>query len=176
MTSLAALLLIAIAALALVACGNANANKGFEAKDGETAQPKTETNAAPKFESVGQITDDNYTELLKVLCGVDSVPSADLTFHTTLRSPGNATVIFKGAKAMDERVLQKVIFDRCKAVADGGTIYQLQSNAEQGIHKGDPIASFDDFKGVNWIYDFQGQQVNCYAAKNGDRFEVRFGR
>lgn len=43
-------------------------------------------------------------------------------------------------------------------LADGGTIYWLLSNAGQGIHTGNPIASFYDLKGVNWIYDFKGQQ------------------
>ena len=69
----------------------------------------------------------------------------------------------------------------CQAVADGGAIYKLESNAEQGIHKGDPIKSFDDLNGFQWVYEYKGALVNCSASKYGgsksaDRFELRFGR
>ena len=96
-------------------------------------------------------------------------------------SPGNANLKFKGAKGIDEKDLQKLYFERCKAVADGGVIYKLESNAEQGIHKGEPIKNFDEFTGFQWVYEYKGETVNCAVSKYGgmkslDTFEVRFGR
>ena len=126
-------------------------------------------------------TDNIRAELIKALCGIDTNLGNGLTFSKTLQSPGNATIVYSGAKGIEERDLQKIVFERCQAVADGGTIYKLESNAEQGIHKGEPIASFDDFKGVNWVYEYKGVLVNCSPSKYGgsksvDRFELRFGR
>lgn len=175
------LLFIAVAVLTLAACGNGSADKKAKANEPVATEKKAETQVAPKFERLGDITDENYAELIKALCGVDTNLGNGLTFSKTLQSPGNATIVYSGAKGIEERDLQKIVFERCQAVADGGTIYKLESNAEQGIHKGEPIASFDDFKGVNWVYEYKGVLVNCSPSKYGgsksvDRFELRFGR
>ena len=120
-------------------------------------------------------------ELIKTLCGVDPAPGDGMTLDKAYGSPGNANMTFKGAKGIDERDLQKLYFERCKAAADDGTVYKLVADAAYGIQKGEPIASFDDFKGVNWVYEYKGTLVNCAISKYGgmtsmDKFELRFGR
>ena len=164
-------------AIMLISCGN-NSDKKNEAKP---AEPATATAAAEKPLTLGDVNNENYTELIKARCGVDPNPGGDLVFYSASASPGNANLTFKGAKGIEERDLQKIIFERCQAVADGGAIYKLESNAEQGIHKGDPIKSFDELNGFQWVYEYKGALVNCSASKYGgsksvDRFELRFGR
>ncbi len=159
----------------LVSCGN-NGNKKSEVKQAEPAAA-----AAEKALTLGDVNNENYAELIKARCGVDPNPGGALEFYSASASPGNANLTFKGAKGIEERDLQKIIFERCQAVADGGAIYKLESNAEQGIHKGDPIKSFDELNGFQWVYEYKGALVNCSASKYGgsksvDRFEVRFGR
>ena len=165
-------------AVMLVSCGN-NGNKKSEAKQAEPAAATTA--AAEKALTLGDVNDQNYVELIKARCGVDPVPGEGMTLDKAYGSPGNANLKFKGAKGIEERDLQKLYFERCKAVADGGVIYKLESNAEQGIHKGDPIKSFDDLNSFQWVYEYKGALVNCSASKYGgsksaDRFELRFGR
>ena len=170
-------LAIVACAIMLISCGN-NGTKKSEAKQ---AEPATATAAAEKPLTLGDVNNENCTELIKARCGVDPNPGGDLVFYSASASPGNANLTFKGAKGIEERDLQKIIFERCQAVADGGAIYKLESNAEQGIHKGDPIKSFDELNGFQWVYEYKGALVNCSASKYGgsksvDRFEVRFGR
>ena len=162
----------------LVSCGN-NGNKKNEAKQDEPAA--TTATADVKALTLGDVNDQNYATLIKDRCGVDPNPGGDLVFYSASASPGNANLTFKGAKGIEERDLQKIIFERCQAVADGGAIYKLETNAEQGIHKGEPIKSFDDYTGFQWVYEYKGALVNCSASKYGgsksaDRFELRFGR
>ena len=166
-------------AMMLVSCGN-NGNKKSEAKQTEPAAT-TDASAEVKALTLGDVNDQNYAALIKDRCGVDPNPGGDLVFYSASASPGNANLTFKGAKGIEERDLQKIIFERCQAVADGGAIYKMESNAEQGIHKGEPIKSFDDFTGFQWVYEYKGALVNCSASKYGgsksaDRFELRFGR
>ena len=165
-------------AMMLFSCGN-NGNKKNEAKQDEPAA--TTATADVKALTLGDVNDQNYATLIKDRCGVDPNPGGDLVFYSASASPGNANLTFKGAKGIEERDLQKIIFERCQAVADGGAIYKLETNAEQGIHKGEPIKSFDDFTGFQWVYEYKGALVNCSASKYGgsksaDRFELRFGR
>ena len=166
-------------AIMLISCGN-NGSKRSEAKQ---AEPTAETTAAAaeKALTLGDVNNENYAELIKARCGVDPNPGGDLVFYSASGNPGNANLTFKGAKGIEERDLQKIIFERCQAVADGGAIYKLESNAEQGIHKGEPIKSFDELTGFQWVYEYKGALVNCSASKYGgsksvDRFELRFGR
>ena len=168
---------LVLSTLMLVSCGN-NGNKRSEAKQ---AEPAATAAAAEKVLTLGDVNDENYAELIKARCGVDPDPGGDLVFYSASGSPGNANLTFKGAKGIEERDLQKIIFERCQAVADGGAIYKMESNAEQGIHKGDPIKSFDELNGFQWVYEYKGALVNCSASKYGgstsaDRFELRFGR
>ena len=164
------------AILVMASCGN-NSNKKSEKTQAEPAAAA----ASPKFEYVSDITLDNYVELIKTLCGVDPAPGNGMTLDKAYGSPGNANMTFKGAKGIEERDLQKLYFERCKATADDGTVYKLVSDAANGIQKGEPIASFDDFKGVHWVYEYKGTLVNCAISKYGgmtsmDKFELRFGR
>lgn len=164
-------------AMMLVSCGN-NGNKS-EAKQAKPAA--TTTAAAEKAQTLGDVNDQNYVELIKARCGVDPAPGDGMTLDKASASPGNANLKFKGAKGIEEKDLQKLYFERCKAVADGGVIYKLESNAEQGIHKGEPIKNFDEFTGFQWVYEYKGETVNCAVSKYGgmkslDTFEVRFGR
>lgn len=163
-------------AMMLFSCGN---NPGKKSEKTQ-AEPAAAT-ASPKFESVSDVTADNYVELVKTLCGVDPAPGEGMTLDKAYGSPGNANMKFKGAKGIEERDLQKLYFERCKSAADDRTVYTLVSDAANGIQKGEPIASFDDFKGVNWVYVYKGQIVNCAVSKYGgmkslDTFELRFGR
>ena len=169
-------LALTVCALMLVSCGN-NGNKKSEKPQAEPAAAA----AAPKFEHVSDITVDNYVDLVKTLCGVDPTPGDGMTLDKAYGSPGNANMKFKGAKGIEERDLQKLYFERCKATADDGTVYTLVSDPVNGIQKGEPIASFDEFKGVNWVYVYKGKIVNCAVSKYGsmkslDTFELRFGR
>ena len=132
-------------AIMLVSCGN-NGNKKSTAKQ---AGPAT---TAEKTLTLGDVNDQNYVELIKARCGVDPAPGEGMTLDKAYGSPGNANLKFKGAKGIEERDLQKLYFERCKAVADGGVIYKLESNAEQGIHKGEPITDFDDNTVFQLIY------------------------
>ena len=164
-------------AMMLVSCGN-NGKKS-EAKQAKTSA--TSTAAAEKAQTLGDVNDQNYVELIKARCGVDPAPGDGMTLDKASASPGNANLKFKGAKGIEEKDLQKLYFERCKAVADGGVIYKLESNAEQGIHKGEPIKDFDEFTGFQWVYEYKGETVNCAVSKYGgmkslDTFEVRFGR
>ena len=165
-------------AVMLISCGN-NGDKKSEAKQ---AEPAATTAAADvKALTLGDVNDQNYAALIKDRCGFDPAPGDGMSLDKASASPGNATLKFKGAKGIEERDLQKLYFDRCKAVADGGVIYKLESNAEQGIHKGEPITDFDEFTGFQWIYEYKGELVNCAVSKYGgmkslDTFEVRFGR
>jgi hypothetical protein len=164
-------------ALMLVSCEN-NGKKS-EAKQAKTSA--TSTAAAEKAQTLGDVNDQNYVELIKARCGVDPAPGDGMTLDKASASPGNANLKFKGAKGIEEKDLQKLYFERCKAVADGGVIYKLESNAEQGIHKGEPIKNFDEFTGFQWVYEYKGETVNCAVSKYGgmkslDTFEVRFGR
>lgn len=166
-------------AMMLVSCGN-NGNKKSEAKQ-EAEPAATTATAAEKAQTLGDINDQNYVELIKARCGVNPAPGDGMTLDKASASPGNANLKFKGAKGIEEKDLQKLYFERCKAVADGGVIYKLESNAEQGIHKGEPIKNFDEFTGFQWCYDYKGETVNCAVSKYGgmkslDTFEVRFGR
>ena len=170
------LALIACAML-LVSCGN-----NGEKSEAKQAKPSaTTTAAAEKAQTLGDVNDQNYVELIKARCGVDPVPGDGMTLDKASASPGNANLKFKGAKGIEEKDLQKLYFERCKAVADGGVMYKLESNAEQGIHKGEPIKNFDEFTGFQWVYEYKGETVNCAVSKYGgmkslDTFEVRFGR
>ena len=173
-------LALAACAMMLVSCGN-NGNKQNEAKQAEPAAAAKAAAADVKALTLGDVNDQNYAALIKDRCGFDPAPGDGMTLDKASASPGNATLKFKGAKGIEERDLQKLYFDRCKAVADGGVIYKLETNAEQGIHKGDPINSFDELTGFQWIYDYKGETVNCAVSKYGgmaslDTFEVRFGR
>ena len=161
----------------LISCGNSG-DKKSEAKQSE---PAATSAAAQKALTLGDVNNENYAELIKARCGVDPNPGGDLVFYSASASPGNANLTFKGAKGIEERDLQKIIFERCQVVADGGAIYKLESNAGQGIHKGDPIKSFDQLNGFQWVYEYKGALVNCSASqyggsKSADRFELRFGR
>lgn len=167
-------------AIMLLSCRN-NGNKKSEAEQSEPTAAATTAAADVKALTLGDVNDQNYAALIKDRCGVDPNPGGDLVFYSASASPGNANLTFKGAKGIEERDLQKIIFERCQAVADGGAIYKLESNAEQGIHKGDPIKSFDKLNGFQWVYEYKGALVNCSASKYGgsksaDRFELRFGR
>ena len=164
-------------AMMLVSCGN-NGKKS-EAKQAKPSA--TTTAAAEKAQTLGDVNDQNYVELIKARCGVDPAPGDGMTLDKASASPGNANLKFKGAKGIEEKDLQKLYFERCKAVADGGVIYKLESNAEQGIHKGEPIKNIDEFTGFQWVYEYKGETVNCAVSKYGgmkslDTFEVRFGR
>ena len=164
-------------AMMLVSCGN-NGKKS-EAKQAKPSA--TTTAAAEKAQTLGDVNDQNYVELIKARCGVDPDPGDGMTLDKASASPGNANLKFKGAKGIEEKDLQKLYFERCKAVADGGVIYKLESNAEQGIHKGEPIKIFDEFTGFQWVYEYKGETVNCAVSKYGgmkslDTFELRFGR
>ena len=44
-----------------------------------------------------------------------------ITLDKAYGSPSNANMKFKGAKGIEERDLQKLYFERCKAAADDGT-------------------------------------------------------
>lgn len=163
-------------AMMLVSCGN-NGNKKSEKTQAEPAA----ATASPKFETVSDVTADNYVELVKALCGVDPAPGDGMTLEKAYGSPGNANLKFNGAKGIEERDLQKLYFERCKAAADGGTVYNLVSDGVNGIQKGEPIVNFDDFKGVNWVYEYKGKLINCAVSKYGgmkslDTFDLRFGR
>ena len=165
-------------AMMLVSCGN-NGEKS-EAKQAKPSATTT-TAAAEKAQTLGDVNDQNYVELIKARCGVDPAPGDGMTLDKASASPGNANLKFKGAKGIEEKDLQKLYFERCKAVADGGVIYKLESNAEKGIHKGEPIKNFDEFTGFQWVYEYKGETVNCAVSKYGgmkslDTFEVRFGR
>lgn len=170
--------------LALIACAMMLVSCGNNGKKSETKQAKpaaTTTAAAEKAQTLGDVNDQNYVELIKARCGVDPAPGDGMTLDKASASPGNANLKFKGAKDIEEKDLQKLYFERCKAVADGGVIYKLESNAEQGIHKGEPIKNFDEFTGFQWVYEYKGETVNCAVSKYGgmkslDTFEVRFGR
>lgn len=175
--------LMCMASLAMVtACGGGNANKNAEATaDGEVAQEQT-TEAIDMSElTLGDANNDNYVELIKDRCGVDPTPSDGITLKKAYGSPGNANITFQGAKGIEERDLQKMYFERCQAAADDGTIYTTVSDAANGIQKGEPIKSFEDFKGVNWVYEYKGAIVNCSVSKYGgsksvDSFDVVFRR
>ena len=170
--------------LALIACAMMLVSCGNNGKKSEAKQAKpsaTTTAAAEKAQTLGDVNDQNYVELIKARCGVDPTPGDGMTLDKASASPGNANLKFKGAKGIEEKDLQKLYFERCKAVADGGVIYKLESNAEQGIHKGEPIKTFDEFTGFQWVYEYKGETVNCAVSKYGgmkslDTFEVRFGR
>lgn len=170
--------------LALIACAMMLVSCGNNGKKSEAKQAKpsdTTTAAAEKAQTLGDVNDQNYVELIKARCGVDPAPGDGMTLDKASASPGNANLKFKGAKGIEEKDLQKLYFERCKAVADGGVIYKLESNAEQGIHKGEPIKNFDEFTGFQWVYEYKGETVNCAVSKYGgmkslDTFEVRFGR
>ena len=170
--------------LALIACAMLLVSCGNNGKKSEAKQAKpsaTTTAAAEKAQTLGDVNDQNYVELIKARCGVDPAPGDGMTLDKASASPGNAYLKFKGAKGIEEKDLQKLYFERCKAVADGGVIYKLESNAEQGIHKGEPIKNFDEFTGFQWVYEYKGETVNCAVSKYGgmkslDTFEVRFGR
>lgn len=174
--------LMAVAALTLAACGGGNkSNEQAEAPAGGEAQQEQVAQEGQKFESISDVNKDNYVELVKTLCGVDPTPGDGMTLDNAYGSPGNANMKFKGAKGIEERDLQKLYFERCQAVADDGTIYKIKSDPEKGIQKGDPFSSFDDFKGINWAYEYKGEIVNCCVQKpggmkNADSFELRFGR
>lgn len=171
--------------LALIACAMMLVSCGNNGKKSEAKQAKpsatTTAAAAEKAQTLGDVNDQNYVELIKARCGVDPAPGDGMTLDKASASPGNANLKFKGAKGIEEKDLQKLYFERCKAVADGGVIYKLESNAEQGIHKGEPIKNFDEFTGFQWVYEYKGETVNCAVSKYGgmkslDTFEVRFGR
>lgn len=170
--------------LALIACAMMLVSCGNNGKKSEAKQAKpsaTTTAAAEKAQTLGDVNDQNYVELIKARCGVDPAPGDGMPLDKASASPGNANLKFKGAKGIEEKDLQKLYFERCKAVADGGVIYKLESNAEQGIHKGEPIKNFDEFTGFQWVYEYKGETVNCAVSKYGgmkslDTFEVRFGR
>ena len=170
--------------LALIACAMMLVSCGNNGKKSEAKQAKpsaTTTAAAEKAQTLGDVNDQNYVELIKARCGVDPAPGDGMTLDKASASPGNANLKFKGAKGIEEKDLQKLYFERCKAVADGGVICKLESNAEQGIHKGEPIKNFDEFTGFQWVYEYKGETVNCAVSKYGgmkslDTFEVRFGR
>lgn len=170
--------------LALIACAMMLVSCGNNGKKSEAKQAKpsaTTTAAAEKAQTLGDVNDQNYVELIKARCGVDPAPGDGMTLDKASASPGNANLKFKGAKGIEEKDLQKLYFERCKAVADGCVIYKLESNAEQGIHKGEPIKNFDEFTGFQWVYEYKGETVNCAVSKYGgmkslDTFEVRFGR
>ena len=170
--------------LALIACAIMLVSCGNNGKKSEAKQAKpsaTTTAAAEKAQTLGDVNDQNYVELIKARCGVDPAPGDGMTLDKASASPGNANLKFKGAKGIEEKDLQKLYFERCMAVADGGVIYKLESNAEQGIHKGEPIKNFDEFTGFQWVYEYKGETVNCAVSKYGgmkslDTFEVRFGR
>lgn len=167
------LALMCMASLAIVtACGGGNASKNAEAEapaDGEAAQEQVAEQAKIDVSNLtlGDANNDNYTELVKFCCGVDPNPGDGMTLEKAYGSPGNANMKFKGAKGIEERDLQKIYFERCQAVADDGTIYTTKSDGVNGIQKGEPIKSFDDFKGVNWVYEYKGKIVNCSASKYG---------
>ena len=173
-----------IITLALIACAMMLVSCGNNGKKGEAKQAKpsaSTTAAAEKAQTLGDVNDQNYVELIKARCGVDPAPGDGMTLDKASASPGNANLKFKGAKGIEEKDLQKLYFERCKAVADGGVIYKLESNAEQGIHKGEPIKNFDEFTGFQWVYEYKGETVNGAVSKYGgmksiDTFEVRFGR
>ena len=164
-------------AIMLVSCGN-----NGEKSEAKQAKPSASTTAAAeKAQTLGDVNDQNYVELIKARCGIDPAPGDGMTLDKASASPGNANLKFKGAKGIEEKDLQKLYFERCKAVADGGVIYKLESNAEQGIHKGEPIKDFDEFTGFQWVYEYKGETVKCAVSKYGgmkslDTFEVRFGR
>ena len=169
--------------LALIACAVMLYSCGNNGEKSEAKQAKTSvtTAAAEKAQTLGDVNDQNYVELIKARCGVDPAPGDGMTLDKASASPGNANLKFNGAKGIEEKDLQKLYFERCKAVADGGVIYKLESNAEQGIHKGEPIKDFDEFTGFQWVYEYKGETVNCAVSKYGglkslDTFEVRFGR
>ena len=170
--------------LALIACAMMLVSCGDNWKKSEAKQAKpsaTTTASAEKAQTLGDVNDQNYVELIKARCGVDPAPGDGMTLDKASASPGNANLKFKGAKGIEEKDLQKLYFERCKAVADGGVIYKPESNAEQGIHKGEPIKNFDEFTGFQWVYEYKGETVNCAVSKYGgmkslDTFEVRFGR
>ena len=170
--------------LALIACAIMLVSCGNNGKKSEAKQAKpsaTTTAAAEKAQTLGDVNDQNDVELIKARCGVDPAPGDGMTLDKASASPGNANLKFKGAKGIEEKDLQKLYFERCKAVADGGVIYKLESNAEQGIHKGEPIKNFDEFTGFQWVYEYKGETVNCAVSKYGgikslDTIEVRFGR
>ena len=170
--------------LALIACAIMLVSCGNNGKKSEAKQAKpsaSTTAAAEKAQTLGDVNDQNYVELIKARCGVDPAPGDGMTLDKASASPGNANLKFKGAKGIEEKDLQKLYFERCKAVADGGVMYKLESNAEQGIHKGEPIKNFDEFTGFQWVYEYKGETVNCAVSKYGgmkslDTFEVRFGR
>ena len=170
--------------LALIACAMMLVSCGNNGKKSEAKQAKpsaSTTAAAEKAQTLGDVNDQNYVELIKARCGVDPAPGDGMTLDKASASPGNANLKFKGAKGIEEKDLQKLYFERCRAVADGGVIYKLESNAEQGIHKGEPIKNFDEFTGFQWVYEYKGETVNCAVSKYGgmkslDTFEVRFGR
>lgn len=178
------LALMCIASLAIVtACGGGNASKNNaeapaceEAAQEQVAeQAKTDVSGL----TLGDANNDNYVELVKSSCGVDPNPSDGMTLEKAYGSPGNANIKFKGAKGIEERDLQKIYFERCQAVADDGTIYTTVSDGANGIQKGEAIKSFDDFKGVNWVYEYKGKIVNCSVSKYGgmkslDNFDVVF--
>lgn len=179
--------LMCMASLAiLTACGGGNAGKNNseaqEAEATEQAEQAEQTELAKTDVSgltLGDANNDNYVELVKALCGVDLTPSDGMTLEKAYGSPGNANIKFKGVKGIEERDLQKMYFERCQAVADDGTIYSTVSDGANGIQKGEPIKSFDDFKGVNWVYEYKGNIVNCSVSKYGgmkslDSFDVVF--
>lgn len=166
------LALMCMASLAIVtACGGGNASKNNAeaAADGEAAQEQVAEQAKTDVSNLtlGDANNDNYVELVKSRCGVDPTPAEGLTLRKAYGSPGNANITFEGAKGIEERDLQKIYFERCQAVADDGTIYTTKSDGVNGIQKGEPIKSFDEFKGVNWVYEYKGAIVNCSASKYG---------
>lgn len=175
------LALMCMASLAIVtACGGGNASKNnAEAQEAEATEQTAEATPDVSELTLGDANNDNYVELVKTRCGVDPTPGDGITLKKAYGSPGNANITFKGTKGIEERDLQKIYFERCQAVADDGTIYTTKSDAANGIQKGEAIKSFDDFNGVNWVYEYKGTIVNCSVSKYGgskavDSFDVVF--
>lgn len=172
--------LIALAAMTIVACGGASKSNEQAEAPAEASELAAEPQTEQKFDNLADVTDANYTELVKAICGVDPNPAEGLKISKAYGSPGNANLMFEGAKGIEERDLQKAIFERCQAVADDGTIYTIKSDPQNGIQKGEPIKTFDDFKGINWAYGYNGQVYTVCVQKPGgmksiDKVEVRFG-
>ena len=96
--------------LALIACAMMLVSCGNNGKKSEAKQAKpsaTTTAAAEKAQTLGDVNDQNYVELIKARCGVDPTPGDGMTLDKASASPGNANLKFKGAKGIEEKDLQK---------------------------------------------------------------------
>ena len=167
--------IIALATLALSACGGGNkSSEPAEAQEAASGENVAEAQAAeaPETEATGDMTFDDFSAQLQEACGLAPIVNDKMTDVSVRKSQENEFMVTSPvADDIDKEAVQREYFNAFAKVAEGNNIYGFHMDGMRGT---DAFKDYDqyvkyikangDYAKAQYGYDYKGKQVKVYCA------------